>query len=492
MAKAGKFVFVGCNRAALIKIVMSEPVLLKKIVDGGFCSGCGACAYQTKSKMKLNAYGEYQPDLSALGKLSGDDAAATETACPFLRPDLNEDVLAEERFGSDAVHDSHIGYHISRYGAYVKQDDFRGSGTSGGMGTWIGSELLRRGMIDGVIHAKAVDADQADGAFFKYEISRTEDSILVGAKTRYHVLEISDVMAEVRERPGRYLFIGVPCFCKAVRRLQKIDPVINKRIAYVVSLVCGHYKSLNWTRSLAWGAGVHPRDLTAFQYRTKGPDIPARAYVFRATAKDGNTAQKDSAEVVGGKFNAGAMMLNACDYCDDVVGETADLTIGDAWLPQFDINPGGTNLLIVRNRELEEVLKLAKEQDRISLEVISVKEAADSQSGGFRQRREGLSYRLLKAQNEGRWVPKKRIEPGSIALSGARRRIYDERVRCASLSRESFKVALENDDYGYYTRTMGTAFKRLRAIELRSSFFRILKGRMERILQKIKIKLKKL
>jgi hypothetical protein len=39
---------------------------------------------------------------------------------------------------------------------------------------------------------------------------------------------------------------------------------------------------------------------------------------------------------------------------------------------------------------------------------------------------------------------------------------------------------------------MGTAFKRLRAIELRSSFFRILKGRMERILQKIKIKLKKL
>jgi coenzyme F420 hydrogenase subunit beta len=471
---------------------MSKQVLLKKIVDGGFCTGCGACAYQSKSKMKLNGDGEYQPDLSALEQLSGDDAAAAETACPFLRPDLNEDVLAEERFGSDAVHDSHIGYHISRYGAYVKQDDFRGSGTSGGMGTWIGSELLRRGMIDGVIHAKAVDASQADGAFFKYEISRTEDSIREGAKTRYHVMEMSDVMAEVSERPGRYLFIGVPCFCKAVRRLQKIDPVINKRIAYIVSLVCGHYKSLNWTRSLAWGAGVHPNDLTAFQYRTKGPDIPARAYVFRATAKDGNTVQKDSAEVVGGKFNAGAMMLNACDYCDDVVGETADLTIGDAWLPQFDINPGGTNLLIVRNRELEDVLKLAKEQDRISLEVISAKEAADSQSGGFRQRREGLSYRLLKAQNEGRWVPEKRIEPGSIALTGARRRIYDERVRCASLSRESFKVALENDDYGYYTRTMGTAFKRLRAIELRSSFFRILKGRMERILQKIKIKLKKL
>ena len=470
---------------------MSEPVLLKKIVDGGFCSGCGACAYQTKSKMKLNAYGEYQPDLYALEKLSRDDAEAAASSCPFLRPDLNEDVLAEERFGSDAVHDSHIGYHISRYGAYVKQDDFRSSGTSGGMGTWIGSELLRRGMIDGVIHAKAVDPNQADGAFFKYEISRTEDMIREGAKTRYHVLEMSDVMSEVRERPGRYLFIGVPCYSKAVRRLQKIDPVINERIAYVVSLVCGHYKSVNWTRSLAWGAGVHPHDLGAFQYRTKGPDIPARAYVFRATAKGGNAVQKDSAEVVGGKFNAGAMMLNACDYCDDVVGETADLTIGDAWLPRFDINRGGTNLLIVRNREIETLLSEARDGDCIHLEAITAKEAADSQSGGFRQRREGLSYRLLKAKNEGRWAPEKRIKPGSIPLSGARRRIYDERVRCASLSRDAFKEALDKNDYGYYVKTMEKAFKRLRAIEIRSSFFRILKGRLERVLQKIKLRVKK-
>ena len=87
-------------------------------------------------------------------------------------------------------------------------------------------------------------------------------------------------------------------------------------------------------------------------------------------------------------------------------------------------------------------------------------------------------------------MPVKRIEPGSISLSGSRRRIYDERVRCASLSREAFKVALETDDYGHYVSTMGEAFKRLRAIELRSSFFRILKGRVERILQNLKLKIK--
>jgi coenzyme F420-reducing hydrogenase beta subunit len=471
---------------------MNKNDSLEQVVSGGYCSGCGACAYQNKTKMRLNTHGEYQPEIP-----DGDAAIQAQmgeavTSCPFLRPDLNEDVLGKEHFGSDAVHDPYIGYHLSTFGAYVKQDGYRASGTSGGMGTWIGSELLRRGMIDGVIHAKAVDPNDEGGAFFKYEISRTEGAIRAGAKTRYHVLEMSQVMVEVRERPGRYLFIGVPCFCKAVRRLQKIDPVINERIAYVVSLVCGHYKSVNWTRSLAWGAGVHPNDLAAFQYRTKGADIPARAYVFRATVKDGSVVQKDSAELVGGKFNAGAMMLNACDYCDDVVGETADLTIGDAWLPKFDVNQGGTNLLIVRNSEIGRLLSEARDADCIHLEAISSKEATDSQSGGFRQRREGLSYRLLKAQNEGRWAPEKRIEPGSIPLSGARRRIYDERLRCASLSRDAFKRALDKNDYGYYVKIMEKAFKRLRAIEIRSSFFRILKGRLERILQKIKLRLHKL
>jgi coenzyme F420-reducing hydrogenase beta subunit len=470
---------------------MDKNVSLEKVVSGGYCSGCGACAFRNQTKMQLNAYGEYQPEIpigDAGRNCSVHDATV---ACPFLQPDLNEDVLGKERFGQDAVHDPYLGYHLATYGAYVKQEDYRTAGTSGGMGTWIGSELLRLGKIDGVIHAKAMDPKQGEGALFKYEISRSENAIRQGAKTRYHVLEMSGVMAEVRENPGRYLFIGIPCFCKAVRRLQKIDSVINERIAYVVSLVCGHYKSINWTRSLAWGAGVHPNDLAAFQYRTKGVDIPARAYVFRATAQDGSIVQKDSAEVVGGKFNAGAMMLNACDYCDDVVGETADITIGDAWLPKFDVNQGGTNLLIVRNKELNYLLSEARDRDSIYLEAISAKEAIDSQSGGFRQRREGLSYRLLKAKKEGRWAPEKRIAPGSIPLTSARRRIYDERIRCASLSRDSFKQALEQNDYASYVKTMDNAFKRLRRLEIRSSFFRIVKGRFDRILQKIKLKLKK-
>ena len=50
------------------------------------------------------------------------------------------------------------------------------------------------------------------------------------------------------------------------------------------------------------------------------------------------------------------MMPNACNYCDDVVGETSDITIGDAWLPKFDTNKGGTNLLIIRNKQIYDII----------------------------------------------------------------------------------------------------------------------------------------
>jgi len=459
---------------------------IDKIVRGGYCVGCGACAYQLGTSMRLNAYGEYEPALESQPPQAVKKPDACK-ACPFLAPEMNEDSLAEPLFASDGKHDERIGYHHAIFGGYVREGDFRAAGTSGGMGTWIGVELMRRGEIDGIIHVKpAQKRESQTDPFFRYAISRSEAQAREGAKTRYHAVEISRVMREVRESEGRYLFVGLPCMCKAVRRLQRLDPVLRERIVCVLSLVCGHLKSVNWTLSLGWGAGIHPSNIEAFQYRTKGPGIPARAYVFTATKKDppGEGHQQNSAAVVGGKFNAGAMMLNACDYCDDVVGETADITIGDAWLPRYDVDPGGTNLIIARTKKMAGILAAAREEERIHLEPITAKEAGDSQAGGFRHRREGLSYRLAKARKEGRWTPEKRVEPGAFPVSGLRKRIYDMRAKCAAVSREAFRQALDSDDYGIYERRMQPLFKKLRSMEVRSSFLRAAWGRAHRMIRR--------
>lgn len=456
---------------------------LQDVKKGGYCVGCGACTAMSNGSMTINSFGEYEPSLPLVQL--GDRSSPAAQVCPFLNPDENETVIGKRLFGDDGTFHGGIGWNLRCFGGHVVEGDFRKNGTSGGMGTWLPNEMLRLNKIDAVIHVRQCDRQSTDEPYYRYAVSRTHGDILKGSKTKYHVVELSEVMSEVRSTPGRYLFTGVPCMCKAVRRLQQVDPVLRDRIVYVVSLVCGHLKSIHWTQSLAWSHGVHPDALGSLQYRTKTPDAPARAYIF--TAQDKTSSEsivRNSATVPGGKYNAGALSLRACDYCDDVVGETADVSIGDAWLPRFEIDDDGNNLLIVRRRDLLDVIDQAKAEGRIKLTEISADEATDSQSGGFRQRREGLSYRLAKLSANGIAGPIKRVNEGDFKISRLRRKVYDQRMQVAVRSRELFRAALDEDSFAIYSDGMKPLLKRLRRLEVQSIFFRASKNKLSRIVRK--------
>lgn len=453
---------------------------LKKVVEGGFCVGCGACAFSTSGKMSINSYGEYVPDIDNFDSNKNPIEDLT-LVCPSLRPDFNEDILSEHFLKDCSERDSHIGFVQKTYAAYALEGEFREKGTSGGMGSWIATELLQKGLIDGVIHVKPVNRISPSDPFFEYGLSTSVEEIQAASKTRYHVVEVSKVLSLINNTNGRFLFIGVPCIAKAIRRLQIARPELKDKIPFVIALVCGHLKSINWSLSLAWGGGIPPENASSIQYRTKGSDIPARAYVFRAKSNTNQYVQKDSASVPGGKFNAGALMLTACDFCDDVVGEIADLTIGDAWIPRFEVDNQGTNLLIVRNTIIHDLLKSANSSQRIKLDEISNKEAIDSQSGGFRQRREGLSYRLSREIALGKWVPEKRITPGQFKISSFRKKLYDQRSFVTIKSRDLFKEALAINDYSIYLSGMTPITTKLRKMEIMSSFFRLFMNKIKRI-----------
>lgn len=465
---------------------------LQKVIDGGFCVGCGSCAFVSNTPMQINRYGEYVPDLNLIEHtLKDQNKDKLEFVCPSLKPEYNESVIAKKLFEQNAKYQQQLGYYRQSYAAYVEEEDFRAKGTSGGMGTWVAVELLRLGLVDGVIHVKQNERKNFNDPFYKYGISTTENEVRAASKSRYHVVEMSEVLALVARSDKKYVFIGVPCMCKSVRRLQFLDATLQEKIPFVVSLVCGHLKSINWSLSLAWGAGIPPSVASSIQYRTKGEGIPARAYVFRASDTQGNIIQKDSAEVAGGKYNAGALMLPACEYCDDVIGETSDLTIGDAWLPRFEVDEGGTNLLVVRNQKIHELLADAHKEGRVQLYPISPEEAVGSQSGGYKQRKEGLSYRLERELKKGKWLPSKRVQPGEFVLTGARKKIYDQRSLVTEISRELFIASLKNDDFTIYQERLGQLTKSLRRAEIFNSLPKLLKNKAQRIILKAFSKLVK-
>lgn len=453
------------------------------VIDGGVCVGCGNCAFVSKGQMQIDQNGFYQPQL---GSAADEDSLAM--ACPFLKPDWNEDRLADRFLPHALEHDYRLGKYSALHAAHVVEADFRAKGSSGGMGSWLGVELLKKGLVDGVIHARPVGRDSLEAPFFRYGISRTISEIREAAHSHYHVVEISKVLEEVEEEDGRFLFVGVPCMVKALRRAQILRPELVNRVPYAMGLVCGHLKSIHWAMSLGWGAGVPPEDQEAITFRVKSESTPAKAYYFSIKSrKSDRETVHDSAAVTGGKFNLGAMMPDACNFCDDVFAETADITIGDAWLPQFLLDPQGKNMIVSRNPDLDRVLSEAVAEGRLKLDQLTQNEAAFAQAGGLRQRREGLRYRLERARRQGKWVPEKRNLPDMQMPSLLRARIYDMRCRISDSSRNAFRAALDARDFGVYETAMRRSFRALRRLELLMSAQRIIKVRLRTLRSRFRI-----
>jgi coenzyme F420-reducing hydrogenase beta subunit len=407
---------------------------LKQIINSGCCIGCGACAADPENGISISfdEHGKYQAEVlpGGLGK-SGQRALAV---CPFSDDSPNEDQIARRVF-PEAQHDGRIGCSRSLFIGYVAEGEFREKATSGGMITWLLTELLTTNKIDGVIHVKK--AESADsGCLFEYAISRDSSSVLAGAKSRYYPVEASKVLRYAKENPGRYAFVGVPCFVKAVRNLMLQEPVFAERIKYCIGIVCGHLKSKAFADCFAWQAGIKPGQLEEIDFRVKRDEGNAGDYAVRLKGA-GIDVTKPTKDFLGSNWGHNFFRYEACDYCDDVFAETADIAVGDAWLEPYSQDPKGTSIVVTRNAEFAELLKAAAQNGRLQLDSASADSVAMSQAGGLRDRREGLAYRLYLKEKKGQWVPKKRVEPSNKRLSRHRKKIYAHRsymVDCQAFS----------------------------------------------------------
>ena len=438
--------------------------LFATVVDGGYCSGCGACAAVTESPltMALDEYGRLQP---IKPQAVTEDNAKVLEVCPFSDRSLNEDQLGKELFGADCSQHDRIGYHLATYAGYVTEAGFRDRGSSGGMGTWLLNELFNQDLIDRVIHVKQHQPDGQDPSLFKFEISDSVAQIQRGAKSRYYPVEISEVIKLVKEQPGRYAIVGVPCFIKSIRLLAKQDPVISDRLRFCIGLVCGHLKTTRFADMFAWQCGIEPGSLTAIDFRKKIPGQNANKYgVEMIGGTEPIEAIRSNYELYGYLWGHGFFKYQACDYCDDVVAETADVTVGDAWLPQYVADSQGTNVVVVRNPIIQQLIDRASKSGRLKLDLITADDVAQSQDAGLRHRREGLAYRLDLKDKAGLWRPKKRVSAQAKHLSSKVQKIQQMRVEMAAQSHVAFLAAVKAGNFMVFKDTMEslvTAYNKL-------------------------------
>jgi coenzyme F420-reducing hydrogenase beta subunit len=403
-----------------------------EMVSSGLCIGCGACG---AARMDFDRDGFLKPRESAEWLATPTENFSTQ--CPFSPAAPNEDAIAGERFAAAPQSDSRIGRFEAAYVGHAGQDPFRPLGSSGGLTSWVAAELLQRGMVDAVAHVAPADP-QATGRLFEYRISRSLGELHGGAKSRYYPVELSKVLAEIGQRPGRYAVVGIPCFIKAVHLLRRIDPIVRERVTHTLGLFCGHMKSAAMVESFAWQLGTEVDRVKALDYRLKDETRPANWYRAALELDDGSSAQQDWWHLADGDWGAGFFQNPACDWCDDVVAETADISFGDAWVEPYSSDGRGTNVVIVRTAELKQLIENARAEGRLNLEPVDAEFVVRTQAAGLRHRRDGLAYRLSWRRRGVR--PRKRVAPSAV-LPLRRKLVYRTRFVIARWSHRMFRLA---------------------------------------------------
>jgi coenzyme F420 hydrogenase subunit beta len=381
--------------------------VITEVVRYDLCIGCGLCVAlcpQEALDIAWNQHGEYNP-IETRPCIT--ECGLCLKICPFADNEKNEDSIGKELYGivPGIVQRKETGYYLATYVGYAGK--YRMTSASGGVVTWLLEKLLAKGFVDYVICVAPTGNPER---LFDFTIFNKSDAVRNGSGSAYYPVEMSKVIKHIIEVPGRYAVTGLPCFIKAIRLAQMTNIILRRRIVVTIGLVCGQLKNRNFTSYIAALSGVQ-ENVLGVRYREKSLDYPANNFHFTFRTEGGAEKRILFSGGIAEAWTNRWFTPHACNYCDDIFAECADVACMDAWLPEYSKESRGTSLMIVRSPLVK---GMVEEGQEVSLHPIPIMRVVQSQGGLVAVKRRHLAHRLYLNQEKRSKVPKKRVEPMKI------------------------------------------------------------------------------
>jgi coenzyme F420 hydrogenase subunit beta len=300
--------------------------------------------------------------------------------------------LAGRLFGvpDEATVRRYLGPFEACYLGYASREALRSRAASGGLVSAVLIYLLEQGVIQGALISRIVVREgRVEAEPF---IARSREEILSGQSSIYIEFPLAHRFRELAQEEGHLAVVALPCHLQRLRRWEARDPALKDKIKLRVGLVCGRSSSKTLLQEVLRQKRIQERDVAGMRFRQghwRGQMV--------LRLRDGREVRFP--------FQDFSLYRNLhfecemkCLHCADPIGDFADLTCGDAWLPELKRHPVKHSIAVTRTPQaaawLEEMMARGDlTMERVSPEVI------------FRAQRRGL-------------IPMKRGKAAKARLSG--------------------------------------------------------------------------
>lgn len=373
----------------------------KRVVEGGVCTGCGAC-------VALDSSGQSWMQDTLLGPLPqfGPDSSFPDfakQACSAFG--VNYPQLYQQHYGC-YPQSWLIGHAEKVYTGFSADSLIRRAGASGGVLTNTLIYLLESGRVDAVILAKQGVPNPENA---RAVVAKTREEIFAGAQSVYIPVSMLDILRDL-EKGKKYAIVCLPEQTVALRIMQQSGFTPALQIKYIVGPYTGtalypiaircflrskQIRDGDAIISLNWRAGEWPGYLEIKTFSGEVIRTPKVYYNFLIP------------------FFVTQTSLQSMDF----VNEFADLAVGDAWSPVFESQGGGHSVLVTRTPEMQSIISEMHSKGLLELQEEDPAKALEMHGHMIDFKKRGGWLRNQWRRKIGRLAPDYGYKPAYIPVS---------------------------------------------------------------------------
>ena len=334
-----------------------------KVLKAGMCIGCGACELVCDSKAIEIVYnrsiGIYQPQIN---NNKCNDCGNCLDVCFGNNVDYKLSNILSEQLKST------FGKHIKTYLGFANNPEIRNKASSGGIVPALLEFLFDKGIINGAI---VVKVKPGRIPFARSMIIKNKTDIKTSMGSKYCPVLISKALRDLEEK-GNYALIGLPCQVYTIKKLIS-KKKLRAKISIIIGILCGGVPSYNGTKYLMKKYNLGNKTIKKIKYRGNG--WPGRLYI---------ETKSDFLELPFIQYwpiISPWFTLRRCETCLSGLNIAADISCGDAWLPEvMKEDKKGTSVIVSRTKAGNDLLNKAISENYINVQPISPKKFLKSQN----------------------------------------------------------------------------------------------------------------